>query len=99
MQTRDDIFNTLRDALVELFELDVREVRSIDEVEAILQDLRRVAQKFPGDLRVDEGSVFEPLREDHPDDRGKDRGVVAGARAEVERRLLRRLGSARVDDD
>jgi tetratricopeptide (TPR) repeat protein len=42
------------DPQVELFELDVREVRSIDEVEAILQDLRRVAQKFPGDLRVDD---------------------------------------------
>jgi tetratricopeptide (TPR) repeat protein len=42
------------DPQVELFELDVREVRSIDEVESILQDLRRVAQKFPGDLRVDD---------------------------------------------
>ena len=42
------------DPQVELFELDVREVRSIDEVDAILQDLRRVAQKFPGDLRVDD---------------------------------------------
>jgi tetratricopeptide (TPR) repeat protein len=42
------------DPQVELFELDVREVRSVEEVEAILQDLRRVAQKFPGDLRVDE---------------------------------------------
>lgn len=42
------------DPQVELFELDVREVRSVDEIEPILQDLRRVAQKFPGDLRVDE---------------------------------------------
>jgi tetratricopeptide (TPR) repeat protein len=42
------------DPQVELFELDVREIRSVDEIEPILQDLRRVAQKFPGDVRVDE---------------------------------------------
>ncbi len=42
------------DPQVELFELDVREVRSVEEIEPILQDLRRVSQKFPGDLRVDE---------------------------------------------
>lgn len=42
------------DPQVELFELDVREVRSVEEIEPILQDLRRIAQKFPGDLRVDE---------------------------------------------
>jgi tetratricopeptide (TPR) repeat protein len=42
------------DPQVELFELDVREVRSVEEIEPILQDLRRVAQKFPGDVRVDE---------------------------------------------
>ena len=42
------------DPQVELFELDVREVRSIDEVETILQDLRRIAAKFPGDLRVED---------------------------------------------
>jgi tetratricopeptide (TPR) repeat protein len=42
------------DPQVELFELDVREVRSVEEIEPILQDLRRVSQKFPGDIRVDE---------------------------------------------
>jgi tetratricopeptide (TPR) repeat protein len=42
------------DPQVELFELDVREVRSVEEIEPILQDLRRVAQKFPGDIRVDD---------------------------------------------
>ena len=64
MQTRDDIFNTLRDALVELFELDPArislesnlyqdlEIDSIDAVDLIvkLQDLTQ--QKFkPEDFR------------------------------------------------
>ena len=42
------------DPHVELFELDVHDLRTIDDVEKTLQDLRRVAQKFPGDSRVDD---------------------------------------------
>ncbi|HZZ80717.1 MAG TPA: tetratricopeptide repeat protein [Gemmataceae bacterium] len=43
----------------ELFELEVREVRRLDDVDALLSDLRRVAQRFPNDSRVEErGSVI-----------------------------------------
>jgi tetratricopeptide (TPR) repeat protein len=42
------------DPQAELFELEVREVRKLDEVDALLSDLRRVAQRFPNDSRVDE---------------------------------------------
>lgn len=42
------------DPHVELFELDVREIRAVEDFERVLQDLRRVSQKFPGDTRVDE---------------------------------------------
>jgi len=38
----------------ELFELEVREVRKLDEVDQLLSDLRRVAQRFPNDARVEE---------------------------------------------
>lgn len=38
----------------ELFELEVREVRKLDDVDALLSDLRRVAQRFPNDTRVEE---------------------------------------------
>jgi tetratricopeptide (TPR) repeat protein len=38
----------------ELFELEVREVRKLDDVDALLSDLRRVAQRFPNDARVEE---------------------------------------------
>ena len=38
----------------ELFELEVREVRKLDEVDALLSDLRRIAQRFPNDARVEE---------------------------------------------
>ncbi len=38
----------------ELFELEVREVRKLDEVDALLSDLRRVSQRFPNDARVEE---------------------------------------------
>ena len=38
----------------ELFELEVREVRKLDEVDALLSDLRRIAQRFPNDTRVEE---------------------------------------------
>src|SRR6266404_5634332 len=42
------------DPQAELFELEVREVRKIDEVDALMSDLRRVAQRFPNDARVEE---------------------------------------------
>jgi tetratricopeptide (TPR) repeat protein len=38
----------------ELFELEVRKVRKLDDVDALLSDLRRVAQRFPNDHRVEE---------------------------------------------
>ena len=58
MQTRDDIFNTLRDALVELFELDPSrvsldsnlyqdlEIDSIDAVDLIDQIKRQTGKKI-----------------------------------------------------
>jgi tetratricopeptide (TPR) repeat protein len=42
------------DPQAELFELEVREVRKIDEVETLLNDLRRIMQRFPHDSRVEE---------------------------------------------
>lgn len=42
------------DPQAELFELEVREVRKIDEVENLLNDLRRIMQRFPHDARVEE---------------------------------------------
>jgi tetratricopeptide (TPR) repeat protein len=38
----------------ELFELEVREVRKLDEIDTLLSDLRRVCQRFPNDSRVEE---------------------------------------------
>lgn len=58
MQTRDDIFNTLRDALVELFELDPKrvtpeanlyqdlEIDSIDAVDLIDHIKRQTGKKI-----------------------------------------------------
>jgi tetratricopeptide (TPR) repeat protein len=42
------------DPQVELFDLEVRELRTVEEVERLLADLRRILQKYPGDLRVEE---------------------------------------------
>jgi tetratricopeptide (TPR) repeat protein len=42
------------DPQAELFELEVREVRKIDEVETLLNDLRRIMQRFPHEARVEE---------------------------------------------
>ncbi len=42
------------DPQAELFELEVRETRKIDEVETLLNDLRRIMQRFPHDARVEE---------------------------------------------
>ena len=61
MQTRDDIFNTLRDALVELFELDPArvslesnlyqdlEIDSIDAVDLIDHIKRKTGKKIAAD--------------------------------------------------
>ncbi|GLH36910.1 acyl carrier protein [Pseudomonas moraviensis] len=61
MQTRDDIFNTLRDALVELFELDPArvsmdanlyqdlEIDSIDAVDLIDHIKRQTGKKIAAD--------------------------------------------------
>ena len=61
MQTRDDIFNTLRDALVELFELDPGrislesnlyqdlEIDSIDAVDLIDHIKRKTGKKIAAD--------------------------------------------------
>ena len=61
MQTRDDIFNTLRDALVELFELEPErvtldanlyqdlEIDSIDAVDLIDHIKRKTGQKIAAD--------------------------------------------------
>src|SRR6516225_6964796 len=42
------------DPQAELFELEMREVRKLDEVDALLSDLRRISQRFPNDARVEE---------------------------------------------
>jgi tetratricopeptide (TPR) repeat protein len=42
------------DPQADLFELEVREVRKIDEVESMLNDLRRIMQRFPHEARVEE---------------------------------------------
>ncbi len=42
------------DPQAELFELEVREVRKLDEVDTLVADLRRIAQRFPNDARVEE---------------------------------------------
>jgi tetratricopeptide (TPR) repeat protein len=42
------------DPQAELFELEVREARKLDDIDALLSDLRKVAQRFPNDVRVEE---------------------------------------------
>ena len=42
------------DPQVELFDLEVRDLRTVEDVERLLADLRRILQKYPGDLRVEE---------------------------------------------
>src|SRR4029077_20649498 len=45
------------DPQVELFELDVRDVRSPEDIEKTIGDIRRILQKHPGDMRVEERST------------------------------------------
>jgi tetratricopeptide (TPR) repeat protein len=42
------------DPQVELFEMDVRDVRAPDDIEKTIADIRRILQKHPGDMRVEE---------------------------------------------
>ena len=42
------------DPQTELFELEVREVRKLDDVDTLMTDLKRVSQRFPNDPRVEE---------------------------------------------
>src|SRR5439155_17492555 len=42
------------DPQTELFELEVREVRKLDDVDTLMSDLKRIAQRFPNDPRVEE---------------------------------------------
>jgi tetratricopeptide (TPR) repeat protein len=44
------------DPQVDLFEMDVRDVRSPEDIERTINDIRRVLQKHPGDMRVEERS-------------------------------------------
>ena len=44
------------DPQVDLFEMDVRDVRSPDDIEKMIADMRRILQKHPGDMRVEERS-------------------------------------------
>jgi tetratricopeptide (TPR) repeat protein len=65
LKKTDDARRTLKrlreirpnDPQVELFELDVRDVRNPEDVERLLGDIRRVLQKFAGDMRVEERSA------------------------------------------
>lgn len=42
------------DPQVELFEMDVREIKTPEDIDRTLADVRRVLQRFPGDMRVEE---------------------------------------------
>ncbi len=42
------------DPQAELFELEVRETRKLDDIDTLMSDLRRIAQRFPNDSRVEE---------------------------------------------
>ena len=42
------------DPQTELFELEVREVRKLDDVDTLMSDLKRISQRFPNDPRVEE---------------------------------------------
>jgi tetratricopeptide (TPR) repeat protein len=44
------------DPQIELFEMDVREVRAPEDIDKTLGDIRRVLQNHPGDMRVEERS-------------------------------------------
>ena len=41
----------------ELYELDLREVRTLEDIDRMLGDIRRTLNKFPNDLRVEERAV------------------------------------------
>src|SRR5262249_33305108 len=45
------------DPQFELYELDGREVKTLDDIDRMLSDIRRTLAKFPNDLRVEERAV------------------------------------------
>jgi tetratricopeptide (TPR) repeat protein len=45
------------DPQFDLYELDLREVRTLEDIDRMLGDIRRTLNKFPNDLRVEERAV------------------------------------------
>ena len=45
------------DPQFELYELDVREVRSLEDIDRMLGDIRRILSAHPGDMRVEDRAV------------------------------------------
>lgn len=45
------------DPQFDLYELDLRDVKSLDDIERMLADIRKVLNRHPGDLRVEERAV------------------------------------------
>ena len=41
----------------ELYELDLREVRTLEDIDRMLGDVRRTLNRYPGDMRVEERAV------------------------------------------
>jgi tetratricopeptide (TPR) repeat protein len=61
----DDARRTLRrlrevrpnDPQFDLYELDLKEVRTLEDIDRMLTDIRKILNKFPGDMRVEERAV------------------------------------------
>jgi Flp pilus assembly protein TadD len=52
----------------DLYELDLRELRTLEDIDRMLSDIKRIVNKYPGEIRVDERAVnmvvgFLPLVE------------------------------------
>jgi tetratricopeptide (TPR) repeat protein len=45
------------DPQLELYELDLREIRTLEEIEKMLTDIRKILGKYPNDIRVEEKVV------------------------------------------
>jgi hypothetical protein len=45
------------DPQMELYELDLREIKTIDDIERMLGDIRKKLNKYPNDLRVEEKAM------------------------------------------
>lgn len=46
------------DPQMELYELDLREVKTLEDIEHLLTDIRKTLNRFPNDLRVEEKAVM-----------------------------------------